>query len=217
MSVLLILFAVLFTGTAALEDCTSYNDSRGDLVLCSLGTPQFTRQFCCGTCDEIYCCDDPQQKLTKDAQNDCLFKTLKFSSDSTHQMVDHTDFYVVPIVMFLIAIILFMFCYCLGERLHPHVMSTTTVMTQYHPQGSQYSAYQSVPNNPQPAYGGQPMPVGPSQGPPPTYQEAAGPGYPVPFIQAAYSGQDIQPAHPPLPADYTSPQPAYNPAYVELP
>lgn len=88
------------------------------------------------------------------------------------------------------------------------------------------------------------MPIGPFNGQP--YQEAgnicnmmtnlskmvnnendcglcfpAGPGYPVPFSQAPNDGYQamypIQPAQPPLPTDYTSPQPAYNPTYVGLP
>lgn len=77
------------------------------------------------------------------------------------------------------------------------------------------------------------MPTGPYQGqpyiagPPPPYQEAGGPGYPAPYSQAAYdSGQasypmqpPVQPgfAHPPPLTDYSSTQPAYNPAYVEPP
>lgn len=54
-----------------------------------------------------------------------------------------------------------------------------------------------------------------------------GPGYPVSYSQAAYDGGQaaypIQPpvqpgfAHPPPPTDYSSTQPAYNPAYMEQP
>ncbi|XP_037346815.2 protein shisa-5-like [Pungitius pungitius] len=91
------------------------------------------------------------------------------------------------------------------------------------------------------AYGGQPMPQGyggqpmatspyPAQamvaGPPPTYQEATGPGFPpnpMPYSQAAFSpGQPAYPLQPPVQPQPQGPtshkdylaQPAYNPDFT---
>ncbi|KAL1251590.1 hypothetical protein QQF64_019386 [Cirrhinus molitorella] len=131
-------------------------------------------------------------------------------------------FIVIPIV----AISTFIICFCLQRRLIRHaqqnVLSRTTVMATNYPQ---YSHQQPVATNLQPIYGGQPILTGPCQqtyvpGPPPTYQEAG--QFPAPYSQAAYdSGQIMYPPQPPvqpaLPTNYTLPQPAYNPAYVEPP
>ncbi|XDV22580.1 hypothetical protein PO909_027449 [Leuciscus waleckii] len=148
------------------------------------------------------------------------------------QMESAPDEVIFPVVVVLIlatSIIVLITCWvcpccCLHKRFRsprPVIATTSVVTTQYLPrpdiQGSQYLIFQPLPNNP--PYGGQPMPIGPFKEQP--YQEAAGPGYPVPFSQAPNDGYQamypIQPAQPPLPTDYTTPQPAYNPAYVELP
>lgn len=125
--------------------------------------------------------------------------------------------------------------------LHTAVITTATVVaTQYLPQpsaviqGSQYLPCQALPNNP--PYGGQPIPAGP----PPSYQETGklskqtrrprlfeprwrtikimavfglpvGPGYTFPFHDGGQATHLLQSS---LPTDYTSPQPAYNPAYT---
>uniref|UniRef100_A0A672QMP5 Si:dkey-42i9.8 n=1 Tax=Sinocyclocheilus grahami TaxID=75366 RepID=A0A672QMP5_SINGR len=108
-----------------------------------------------------------------------------------------------------VIIILFIICWvcpccCLYKRFRsPRPVTTTSTV------GGWYLPYQALPNNP--PYGGQPMPTGP----PRSYQEAVGPGHPVP-IQVAYDGgQAMYPLQSSLPTDYTSPQPVYNPAYLE--
>ncbi|XP_068072535.1 uncharacterized protein isoform X2 [Danio rerio] len=204
---LLCLSAVIFKVTLALEDCTSYNASRGDLVLCSRRS-----FFCCGTCDKMYCCNNRKEKITKDELNDCLSNNT-LPSHSPHQL-DRTVF-IEPIVMFLVFIVIVFIIICCSEkRIRNRLMSTTTVTTtQHNPQEGLYSAYQPVFNNPQSPT----MPMGQlyAPGPPPSYHEA---GCPCPISQSAYdSGQvlySIQPteAQPPLSIDYNPP--AYNPAYV---
>ncbi|XP_032368707.1 protein shisa-5 [Etheostoma spectabile] len=118
-------------------------------------------------------------------------------------------------------------------------------------QGGQYQPYQSTPV--QPGYGAQPMPQGygaqpmpqgygaqhmptsPYHGqpfmaaPPPTYQEAIGPGFhpnPMPYSQAAFTpGQPAYPLQPPVQPQPNAPppptgylaQPAYNPDYIAPP
>ncbi|XP_031157548.1 protein shisa-5-like [Sander lucioperca] len=118
-------------------------------------------------------------------------------------------------------------------------------------QGAQYQPYHPVPV--QPGYGAQPMPQGygaqpmhqgygaqpmqtsPYHGqpfiaaPPPTYQEAIGPGFhpnPMPYSQAAFTpGQPAYPLQPPVQPQPNAPlpptgyhtQPAYNPDYVAPP
>lgn len=234
--VLLLLSAGLFTATFADDDCKSYITSTGMLkpsIDCGF------LQFCCGTCDNRYCCSNPIIRLSEDEQEDCFF------SDNKPVIIGVT---IAGIVIFIIMFIVCCVCPCcciykMCRTPRPVMGATTTtvVSTQYPQQpvvqGGQYPPYQPMP--PQagyggtPAYGGQPMPTGPYQGqpyaagPPPPYQEAGGPGYPVPYSQAAYDGGQaaypIQPpvqpgfAHPHPPTDYSSTQPAFNPAYVEPP
>ncbi|KAF4097510.1 protein shisa-5-like [Onychostoma macrolepis] len=205
--VFLLLSAALFTTVVGFESCHS--------VVCDF----WSYEFCCGTCDENYCCSDPQKILTIE---DCLFKGLKFSPKFSPQ----ND--AVPIVIgvstlgAIIIIVLFLICwicpccYLYKKFRNPGpVTTTTTVVTrQYLPQpsaviqGGQYLSYQALPNTL--PCGGQPMPTGP----PPSYQEAVGPGNPVP-IQVVYDGgQATYPLQSSLPTDCTSPQPANSPAYT---
>ncbi|XP_016428459.1 protein shisa-5-like [Sinocyclocheilus rhinocerous] len=234
--VLLLLAAVLFTATFADDDCKSYITSTG--MLKPSDDCGFS-QFCCGTCDNRYCCSNQIKKLSEDDQEDCFFNEHK------SVVVGVT---IAGIVVFIIMFIICCVCPCcclykMCRTPRPVMGATTTtvVSTQYPQQpvvqGGQYPPYQPMLSQAgyggTPAYGGQPMPTGPYQGqpyaagPPPPYQETRGPGYPVPYSQAAYDGGQatypiqppIQPgfAHPPPPTDYSSTQPAYNPAYVEPP
>lgn len=227
--VLLLLSAGLFTATFADDDCKSYITSTGmpkPSIDCGF------LQFCCGTCDNRYCCSNPIIRLSEDEQEDCFF------SDNKPVIIGVT---IAGIVIFIIMFIVCCVCPCcciykMCRTPRPVMGATTTtvVSTQYPQQpvvqGGQYPPYQPMP--PQagyggtPAYGGQPMPTGPYQGqpyaagPPPPYQEAGGPGYPVPYSQAAYPiHPPVQPgfAHPHPPTDYSSTQPAFNPAYMEPP
>uniref|UniRef100_A0A9J8B7K0 Protein shisa-5 n=2 Tax=Cyprinus carpio TaxID=7962 RepID=A0A9J8B7K0_CYPCA len=227
--VLLLLSAVLFTATFADDDCKSYFSSAGELkpsIECSF------LQFCCGTCDNRYCCSNPLRKLSEDDQDDCFFNDYK--SIAVGVTVAGI---VILIIMFIVCCVCPCCCLykmCRSPRPVMGATTTTVVTTQYPQQpvvqGGQYPPYQPMP--PQagyggtPAYGGQPMQTGPYQGqpyaagPPPPYQVAGGPGYPVPYSQGQYPMQPpVQPgfAHPPPSTDYSSTQPAYNPSYVEPP
>ncbi|CAM4658430.1 unnamed protein product [Leuciscus chuanchicus] len=242
-SVLLLLSAGIFSATVADDDCISYFTSSGawkESIDCGIF------QFCCGTCNNRYCCTNPIMKLSEDAQEDCIFSYV-YSNDSTYVAVGVTVAgLVILIIMFIVCCVCPCCCiYKMCRKPRPVMGATTTttvVSTQYPQQpvvhGTQYPPYQPV-KPPQfgysgaPGYGGQPMPTAPYQGPPyvagppPPYQEAGGPGYPAPYSQAAYDGGQaaypIQPpaqpgfAQPPPPANYSSTQPAYNPAYVEPP
>ncbi|XP_026091382.1 protein shisa-5-like [Carassius auratus] len=227
--VLLLLSAGLFTATFADEDCKSYINRYGvpkPSIDCKL------LQFCCGTCDNRYCCLNPFDKLSEDEQDNCFFN-------------DYTSIAIgVSVAGIVILVVLFIVCcvcpccclykMCRSPRPVMGATTTTVITTQYPQQpvvqGVQYPPFQPMP--PQagyggtPAYAGKPMPTGPYQGqpfaagPPPPYQEAGGPGYPVPYSQAPYPMQPpVQPgfAHPPPPTDYSSTQPAYNPNYMEPP
>uniref|UniRef100_A0A8C1ZNN3 Shisa N-terminal domain-containing protein n=1 Tax=Cyprinus carpio TaxID=7962 RepID=A0A8C1ZNN3_CYPCA len=169
-------------------------------------------EFCCGTCDDNYCCSDPKKIFTWEAQSDCFFDTVSIAVSAS----------IIGLVAF---IILFLICWVCPRcylykrfrsprRKSMFVRQTTVVTTQYLPQpsaviqGSQYLPYQARPNIP--PYGGQPIPAGS----PPSYQEAVGPGCPVPIQVVFDGGQATYPLQSSLPTDYTSPQPAYNPAYT---
>uniref|UniRef100_A0A8C1ZNX0 Protein shisa-5 n=1 Tax=Cyprinus carpio TaxID=7962 RepID=A0A8C1ZNX0_CYPCA len=168
---LLLLSAGLFTTTVGFERCGMYEK---DSVVCDF----WRSEFCCGTCDESYCCADPQKKFTIRAQSHCHFKDLrpKYSPQS-----DAVSIAVSASIIGLVGfIILFLICWVcprcyLYKRFRsprPVITTATVVTTQYLPQpsaviqGSQYLPYQARPNIP--PYGGQPIPAGS----PPSYQEA---------------------------------------------
>nr|AAI24280.1 Si:dkey-42i9.6 protein [Danio rerio]AAI64597.1 Si:dkey-42i9.6 protein [Danio rerio] len=251
--VLLLLFAGLFTATLADDDCKPYITSSGKMrtsIDCGF------LQFCCGNCDDRYCCSNPLSKLTEDQQDDCFF-----SNDFNKPIVVGVT--ITGIVLLIIVFIVCCVCPCcciykMCRKPRPVMGATTTTVVstqciqQPVVQGGQYPPYQPIP--PQsgysgaPGYGATPMPKAPYQGhpyaagPPPPYQEAGGPGYPVPYSQAAFDGgQASYPMQPPAqpgygqpgygqpaygqpgypqqhpPTDYSATQPAYNPAYVEPP
>lgn len=222
-------FATTLISTAA-DDCNGYFNSKNlyvQPVHCSF------LKFCCGTCENRYCCSDPFRRLDDD---DC------FSS----------DYNIIPIASGVVAIIVSLAllvtccvcpCCCLYKmcrKTRPMTTTnTTTVVTTQYPQQrltntTPYPAYQTVPPQPdygaQPVYGGPIMPPAPyegqpfAHGPPPPYQESG--MYPAPYSQAAYDGghppyplnPPMQPnfAHPPPSTDNAA-QPPYNPAYMEPP
>uniref|UniRef100_A0A673HMX9 Shisa N-terminal domain-containing protein n=1 Tax=Sinocyclocheilus rhinocerous TaxID=307959 RepID=A0A673HMX9_9TELE len=221
------------------ERCSMY---KTDSVVCDF----WRSEFCCGTCDESYCCSDQQKKFTIKAQSDCLFKDLRISPKYSPQRDAVSIAVSASILGLVVVIILFLICWVcprcyLYKRFRNPRHNVVPPLILHKPsaviQGGQYLPYQALPNNP--PCGDQPM----STGPPPSYQEAVGPGYPVPIhdggqaaydggqimyplqppvqpVQAAYDGGQIMyplqpPVQPVLPTDYTSPQAPYNPAYVE--
>ncbi|KAA0712006.1 hypothetical protein E1301_Tti012744 [Triplophysa tibetana] len=232
--VLLLLSAALFTTTVADNDCEGYMTSNG-LYKPSIDCGYI--QFCCGDCNDRFCCINPLKRFPEDAQNDCFFNDFKPIAIGVT---------VAGIVIFIILFIVCCVCPCcclykMCRKPTPIVTTTThTVISTQYPQQPVVPAGQYPPYKPvappagyrgQPAYGGPPMPTGPYQGqpyiagPPPPYQEAGGPGYPAPYSQAAFDGgQASYPIQPPVhpgfahPAtDYSSTQPAYNPAFMEQP
>lgn len=215
----LLLTGVLFHVTAA-GDCLGYMTSDG--IYESYKTCSYY-QFCCGTCENRYCCSYESFHLSNSAQFICNVKTL---SNAAIGLI------IAGIAIVFIAIICCCCCCCscCCQKPRPVVGTTTTVVnTQCNMQPSivqegQYPAYQPVPTQPayaeqpMPAYAGQPMPAGPYQtqpyvaGPPPPYHTVAGPGQPSYLI------------HTPAQESFTHPlltdtlyQPAYNPAYVQSP
>ncbi|XP_048038654.1 protein shisa-5-like isoform X2 [Megalobrama amblycephala] len=215
---ILFMFVCLFTTVVGRdEDCNSYG---GSYELCK------SWEFCCGICGQSYCCSDPQKRLN--GRLDCLLKGMKELGEPPRRETVNVELIgPILVILFVTSIIVLITCWvCPSCFLHkrfrsprPVIATTTVVTTQFLPQpdvqGGRYLPYQPLPNNP--PYEGQPMPIGAFKGQP--YQEA-GPAYPVPFSQAPNDGGQamfpIQPAQPLLPTDYTSPQPAYNPAYVDL-
>ncbi|XP_055072749.2 protein shisa-5 [Misgurnus anguillicaudatus] len=237
--VVLLLSAALFTTTVADDDCKSYMTSNGIFkgpIDCNYN------RFCCGTCDDRYCCTDLLEKFSEDAQAFCEYELYDNEIRSIALGVSVAAI-VIAIIIFTICCVCPCCCFYKMCRKPRPIMTTatTTVITSQYPQqpviqGGQYPPYQPMPPQHgyggQPAYGGQPMPTGPYQPqpyavgpPPPPYQEAGGPGYPAPYSQAAFNpGQASYPIHPPVqpgftqpPTDYNSTQPAYNPAYMPPP
>ncbi|XP_051763737.1 protein shisa-5-like isoform X2 [Ctenopharyngodon idella] len=240
--VLVLLSACLFTVTFGFDDdCHSYFTSSNEYKPSISCSSRVWNQHCCGNCDHRYCCSSEYSKLSSHDQNMCTIK-----NSSIGVIVSAIVGLVILIIMFIVCCCCPCCCIykmCRKPRPVMGATTTTTVISTQYPQqpvvhGSQYPPYQPI-IPPQsgfggaPGYGGKPMPTGPYQGqpyvagPPPPYQEAGGPGYPAPYSQAAYDGGQaaypMQPpaqpgfTHPPPPTNYSSTQPAYNPAYVEPP
>ncbi|XP_041944951.1 protein shisa-5 isoform X1 [Alosa sapidissima] len=236
----LVVYVLVFLGTvltiSAGDDCNGYNDglTYHNSLNCNY------KEFCCGTCDNRYCCSQYIQRFSEDAQDACKI----FSSPINTIKISGIVSVIVIIIIFISCCVCPCCClYKLCRKPRPVVATTThttTVVTTPYPQNTtpaqQYPGYQPVA--PQPGYGtpagygGQSMPSAPYQGqsytvgPPPPYQESTGPGpgYPVNYSQAAYTpGQQSYPLQPPVPAGYQAQppppadlnamQPAYNPAY----
>nr|XP_055072744.1 protein shisa-5 [Misgurnus anguillicaudatus] len=225
-----LLFAALFAKTVAHSDCNFFTTNSGEFkhtVICNLTEIWYRLKgtFCCGTCDNRYCCTDPQKRLTDVQQNDCDFKVFK---DLLEPPPETNDDGLVAIIVIVVGAIVFSVlflicwvspsCYLYKKCRNPSpVMEVTTVVTTQHlPQptviiGGRYPPYQPLTNDPENecpmgSYEGQPC----VPGLPPPYQEAD-PGYPVhPPARSDF-------AHNPLHTDYTSPPPPppINPAYVE--
>ncbi|XP_039971786.1 protein shisa-5-like [Xiphias gladius] len=226
------------------QECKSYRDFSNTYhssKYCISG-------FCCGTCNNRYCCENTIWKLSEDKQEDCGDSAFTSYPSSLSVGVGIASVVVLMLIFICCCVCP---CCCLYEvcRKPRPVLATTTHTTvvtnapQQYPQqptampsqpqsyqGAQYPPYQSVPV--QPGYGAQPFPTSPYQGqpftpgPPPTYQEATGPGYPpnpMPYSQAAFTpGQAAYPPQPPVqPQPYALPahpdylaQPAYNPDFI---
>ncbi|XP_034549871.1 protein shisa-5-like [Notolabrus celidotus] len=210
--------------SAGSQDCDSYrniDESYQSSQKCSRG-------FCCGTCNNRYCCTDTFWRLSEEKQERC--DNLFDSYDSPMPMVIGICGVVVTVLIFICCCVCPCCClYKICRKPRPVIATTThtTVVTTTpqpypqqpiaaptHPQsyqGAQYPPYQPVPV--QPGYGAQPMPQGYGAqpvpygqpfvaGPPPTYQEATGPAYPpnpMPYSQAAFSpNQPSYPMQPPV-------------------
>ncbi|XP_073700774.1 protein shisa-4-like [Garra rufa] len=226
LQVLLLLSAGLFMVKAGFgEDCESYNTINGDY------RPGFKclLQYCCGNCDNRYCCSTESLRLSEEVLTLCAIR-------------NSNPVYIILVILGVVFnIVLFAICCCcpccciykMCRRRRPVAGTQVTAVTnmqcvqqQSSMQAGQYPQYQPVP--PQAGYGGQPMQMGPYQGqpyapgPPPSYQVAPSPGYPT--NQGAYDeGQAMYPMKPPTQpgvanvSSETPGQPVYNPAYVQPP
>ncbi|XP_062400736.1 protein shisa-5 [Sardina pilchardus] len=245
----LVVHVLVFLGTfltiSADRDCKGYNDG----FTYHSSRDCYHIDFCCGTCNSRYCCSDPSDRLSEDDQDQCE-TYAGFSGVSNTIQITGITAAIITIIIFISCCVCPCCClYKLCRKPRPVIATTThttTVVTSPYPQNTtpaqQYPGYQPVA--PQPGYGtpagygGQSMPSAPYQGqpyaagPPPPYQESAGPGpgpgYPVNYSQAAFSpGQESYPMQPPVPAGYMAQppppadlnamQPAYNPAYIPPP
>uniref|UniRef100_A0A8C5DZK6 Protein shisa-5 n=1 Tax=Gouania willdenowi TaxID=441366 RepID=A0A8C5DZK6_GOUWI len=196
-SVAVLVFCVIYfpSITTGERECHSYTDLHG-----TYHHSKRCSSFCCGTCNNRYCCSDTFWRLTDDKQDDCS-DIATYSYSSPLPMI-------VGIIAFIILLLLIICCcvcpccclYKMCRKPTPVIATTThtTVVTNTprpYPQqptvhvpsqpyqGNQYPPYQPVPV--QPGFGAQPGPTTPYPGhgqpfvagPPPTYQEATGPSY----------------------------------------
>uniref|UniRef100_A0A8C1Y945 Shisa N-terminal domain-containing protein n=1 Tax=Cyprinus carpio TaxID=7962 RepID=A0A8C1Y945_CYPCA len=175
-----------------------------DSVVCDF----WRSEFCCGTCDESYCCADPQKKFTIRAQSHCHFDAVSIAVSAS----------IIGLVGF---IILFLICWvCPRCYLYKRFRSPRRKSMFVRQSGRMFlerhfsvvSTFDSSLNcdydsySPKFFFAGFCFPAG---------------LFPAPVSQAAYDGGQIMyplqaPVQPALPTDY-SPQAPNNPAYVESP
>ncbi|XP_023282580.1 protein shisa-5-like isoform X1 [Seriola lalandi dorsalis] len=207
-SVVVLVLCVALAPSVSAEDnyCKSYTDITNTYISSQYCFPR----YCCGSCQNRYCCERKYLELTEDEQDDCTFS-------STYHHINPLP--IVLSISFLVVIVLIFICCCVCPccclykaccKPRPVVATTThtTVVTtspQPYPQqstsmpsqphsyqGAQYSPYQPIPM--QPGYGTQPMPQGYGAQPMPTMP---------------YSGQLFTPGPPPTYQEATGP--AYPP------
>ncbi|XP_029006753.1 protein shisa-5-like [Betta splendens] len=228
----LVLCVLLPTCVSADNDCKGYKSaftgSYQASQKCYLG-------FCCGTCNNRYCCNTSSLKLSEDAQDDCDRNIIY--CDLRPSWIFTTIFgrVMLAICMFILGLIFiccfFCPCCCLYKKLRkPRHVTNSTLPQQYQlqqvatpgqPPGYQCPSYEVTPMLP--GYGAQP--TGPP-GPPPTYEEATCPAYPpnpMPYSHGAFiPSQTPYPLQPPAQPQFNAPpsqtdyftEPAYNPDYV---
>uniref|UniRef100_A0A673HMX4 Shisa N-terminal domain-containing protein n=1 Tax=Sinocyclocheilus rhinocerous TaxID=307959 RepID=A0A673HMX4_9TELE len=193
LAVLLLLSAGLFTVKAGFgENCESYYTIYNEY------RPGFKCffQYCCGNCDNRFCCLSEHLKLTESPDGEQIFCAFSFLGRTGLVKLNYT----------LISVLFFSPSAVAGAHVTT-VTNTHFIQQQPVMQGAQCPQYQPVPT--QPGYG-QPMQTGPYQGQP------YAPG-PPPSCQAMYPMQPpAQPGVAYMPSQ-TSNQLAYNPAYVQPP
>lgn len=200
-------------GGVAGDDCDAYVDSSGQWH----NKQYCTFSYCCGTCNNRYCCVNPFDKLDDD-QFMCSVNTASFG---TFIAVGITIF-----VIFVVTVILCFTCSCcclykMCRRPPAPVITTTTStviqtpypqqqgMPQNYPVQAPYPGYQPLPVQPAQMYhggmpaGGMPTAPYPTPYPPPYPSQIAGPpGYQESMATGAG-------------APYPAAQPPYNPAFVD--
>ncbi|XP_040890467.1 protein shisa-5-like [Toxotes jaculatrix] len=253
-SVVALALCVILAPRVSVADgnCQSYRDMSN--VLHQSQTCYFG--FCCGSCFNRYCCTDRFKRFSEDDQEDCGNIFAHQSSPLPMIVgICAVVVTLLIFICCCVCPCCCLYKACCKPRPVIATTTHTTVVTttpQQYPQqptavprqpqpyqGSQYPPYQPVPVQPgygtQPmpqGYGAQPMPIAAYQGqpftpgPPPTYQEATGPGFPphpMPYSQAAFNpGQPSYPLQPPVQQQPNAPpaqtdylaQPAFNPDYV---
>ncbi|XP_071350233.1 protein shisa-5-like isoform X2 [Trachinotus anak] len=232
------------------DKCKAYTDTANTYHSATYCYPG----FCCGSCFNRYCCHDSFWRLSEDKQEECEI-SYHFSPLPMVFGIGVLVVIVLIFICCCVCPCCCLYKACCKPRPVVATTTHTTVVTtspQQYPQqatatprqpqsyqGAQYPPYQPVPMQPgygtQPVpqgYGAQPMPTTPypgqpfTPGPPPTYQEATGPAYPLnpmPYSQAAFApGQPAYPIQPPIQPQPNAPpahtdflaQPAYNPDFV---
>lgn len=214
-SVVLLLFAGLFQNIVSYEDC--YSVIKNEFVVCGW----LTNNFCCGTCNGTYCCDDPHKRITRNELDDCFWKDFKALEGKLNFLqpkkitTDNTCVAVYSSLIGVVAfIVVFIICWvspsCFlhkrfrnpGSVLATSTFVTTQCLPQLDSKNGHYPPYQPLSNDP--PHGDQLMPTGSLNGPPPSYLDADG-------------GQTVDLKQPATPMDYTSLPLAVNPVYVESP
>ncbi|XP_037706200.1 protein shisa-5 isoform X2 [Choloepus didactylus] len=169
--------------------------------------PEACPEFCCGTCDDQYCCSDVLKKFEWNVEN-CVLPGARFGATVA-----------IGLTIFVLSVVTIIICFtcsccCLYKmcrRPRPVVTTTTstTVVHSPYPQapsmppsypGPTYQGYHPMP--PQP---GMPVAPYPTQYPPPYPTQPLGP----PAYQETLSGDAAM--------LYPASQPPYNPAYMDPP
>ncbi|XP_041836539.1 protein shisa-5-like [Melanotaenia boesemani] len=187
------------------DDCNSYwdmNDNYHDVQSCYM--------YCCGNCNDRYCCSDKKNSLTQEKQDGCPGSVNNKSKNIALIMgnvIGALILIIICVTVITCCMVPCCLCYKKCRKTHNQrqIAMITTVNT---PQPTvSPTGYQSVPR-----HEGPPMPTAP----PPSYLESTNPA-PSTFVfsqgQPMYTGQASSEPHSELPHSDALVQPPYNPSY----
>ncbi|XP_065810762.1 protein shisa-4-like [Labrus bergylta] len=205
-SLVVVLCGILLPAVFA-EYCSSFTGTNGYYY----EKQQCDNHYCCGTCSQMYCCDDRSYRITQDEQYYCTGSTS--NNDKRSKLATLLGSILGSVLPVLLCVGLVICCVapcCLfykkcRKRNNQRQPNATVIHTPQQPNSpSRQPGYQPVPV--QPGFGGMPNP----NAPPPYYG-----GNPAPPSAPFSPGQPMYPIQPNIPPAYPGlfTQPAYNPSH----
>ncbi|XP_051271740.1 protein shisa-5 [Dicentrarchus labrax] len=214
LSCLVCVLCVIVLPAVWADYCSSYWDTDGQYH-----DDQQCSQYCCGNCNQKYCCNENKYRLTQGKQDRCSGRP-SYAKNHIPMLLGSILGTIFPIIFCVSLIVCCVAPCCLcykkcrkGQR--PQTVATIVNLPQQptSPSGYQpsYPGYQPVPV--QPGYVGPPIPTAP----PPSYMEATDPAYPPAFSQGQLMYPYSNQLYGPPPNIHELDQLPYNPSYCPNP